>query len=204
MSVLVGSLRPLLLPLAVAVGLIAAGVATVLVTGHYLDRARVQHRIALTERQAVQNKLSRATEEEREIREKLVDYRRLLASGVIGDEQRLDWVETIGQIKTDRKLFDIKYQIEPQRLLDLSGLSPGGEVEFRVSPLKLEMQLLHEEDLLAFLDDLRRSLKSHVMVRSCVLQRIDRTTVEKNIVPRLRAECAIDLVTIRDKQLKAT
>ncbi|MCL4801341.1 MAG: hypothetical protein KJ025_17240 [Burkholderiales bacterium] len=204
MNVPGGSLRPLYLPLAVAVGLIAAGVAVVLVTGHYLDRARLQHRIALTERQAIQNKLSRATEEEREIREKLVDYRRLLASGVIGDEQRLDWVETIGQIKTDRKLFDIKYQIEPQRTLDLPGLTPSGEVEFRVSPLRVEMQLLHEGDLLAFLDDLRRNLKSHVMVRSCTMQRVDRSTVEKSVVPRLRAECTIDLVTIRDKQLKAT
>lgn len=204
MNVPGGSLRPLYLPLAVAIGLIAAGVAVVVLAGHYLDRARLQHRSALTERQAIQNKLSRATEEEREIREKLVDYRRLLSRGVIGDEQRLDWVETIGQIKTDRKLFDIKYQIEPQRALELPGLTQSAEVEFRVSPLRVEMQLLHEGDLFAFLDDLRRNLKSHVMVRSCSMQRLDRSTVEKSVVPRLRAECTIDLVTIRDKQLKAT
>jgi len=199
-----GTLRPLYLPLAVAIGLVAAGIAVVVATNHYLDRARLQHRIALTDRQAIQNKLSRATDEEREIREKLVDYRRLLARGVIGDEQRLDWVEAIGQIKTDRKLFEIKYQIEPQRTLELPGLTPGADVEFRVSPLKVEMQLLHEGDLFVFLDDLRRNLKSHVMVRECSMQRLDRSTVEKGVVPRLRAACTIDLVTIRDKQLKST
>jgi hypothetical protein len=199
-----GSLRPLYLPLAGAIGLIAIGVAVVLLANHYLDRARLQHRIALADRQAVQNKLSRATEEEREIREKLVDYRRLLARGVIGDEQRLDWVETIGQIKTDRKLFEIKYQVEPQRNLELPGLTQNPEVEFRVSPLKVEMQLLHEGDLLVFLDDLARNLKSHVLVRECSMQRLDRSTVEKGVVPRLRASCTIDLVTIRDKQLKST
>jgi hypothetical protein len=197
-----GSLRPLYLPLAVGVGLIAIGIAVVVATNQYLDRARLQHRIALSDRQAIQNKLSRATEEGREIREKLVDYRRLLARGVIGDEQRLDWVETIGQIKTDRKLFEIKYQIEPQRSFELPGLQTSADVEFRASALKVEMQLLHEGDLLVFLDDLRRTLKSHVMVRSCAMQRLDRSTVEKGVVPRLRASCVIDLVTIRDKQLK--
>ncbi|MCC6611468.1 MAG: hypothetical protein IT515_17575 [Burkholderiales bacterium] len=198
------SLRPLYVPLATAVGLIAIGIAVVMVANHYLDRARLASRTALADRQAVQNKLSRATEEAREISEKLVDYRRLLARGVIGDEHRLDWVETIGHIKTDRRLFDIKYQIEPQRALELPGLTQSPEVEFRVSPLKVDMQLLHEGDLLTFLDDLSRNLKSLVLVRECSMQRLDRSTVEKGVVPRLRAACTIDLVTIRDKQLKST
>ena len=200
-----GNLRPLYLPLAAMVGLVALGIAIVVLTNYYPAQARLAHRIALTDRQAIQNKLSRATEEEREIREKLVDYRRLLARGVIGDEQRLDWVETIGQIKTDRKLFEIKYQIEPQRPLEFPGLTASPNVEFRVSPLRVEMQLLHEGDLFVFLDELRKNLRSHVMVRACSMQRTDRFTgADKTVVPRLRAECMIDLVTIRDKQSKAT
>jgi hypothetical protein len=198
------NLRSLSLPLAAAVGFVAIGVAVVVLTNHYLEGARSQHRLVLTDRQAIQNKLSRATEEEREIREKLADYRRLLARGVIGDEQRLDWVETIGQIKTGRKLFEIKYQIEPQRSLDLPGLTPSADVEFRVSTLKVEIMLLHEGDLLVFFGDLQRTLKSHVMVRACTVRRLDRSTVEKGVAPRLTAECTIDLVTIHDKRLKPT
>jgi hypothetical protein len=144
-----------------------------------------------------------ATDEEREIREKLVDYRKLLARGVIGDERRLDWVETIGQIKNENKLAEIRYQIEPQRTLDLPGVSPSSGVEFRVSALKVEMQLLHEGDLLVFIDGLRSKLKAHVLVRSCSVQRLDRSGQDRGIAPHLRAECVIDLVTIRDKQLKS-
>jgi hypothetical protein len=199
-----GSLKPLYLPLLVAVVLAALGIAVVIVAKQYHDQTRAQFKVALTERQAIQTKLSRATEEEREIREKLVDYRGLLARGVIGDERRLEWVETIGQIKTDNKLFEIKYQIEPQRALELPGIAPTADVEFRVSALKVEMQLLHEGDLLVFIDGLRRSLKSHVLVRSCAIRRLVRSGQDRGIAPRLRADCVIDLVTIRDKKLKQT
>jgi hypothetical protein len=198
------TLKPFLLPLAIALVLAGIGVAAVIATKQYLDQARAQQRSSLAARQAAQTKLSRATEEEREIREKLVDYRNLLARGVIGDERRLEWVETIGQIKNEHKLFEIKYQIDPQRRLDLPGITPSSEVEFRVSSLKVNMQLLHEGDLLVFLDALRSKLKSHVLVRSCSIDRLVRPGQERGIVPRLRADCVIDLVTIRDKRLKSS
>ena len=199
-----GNLKPLYLPLAIAVILVGIGVAAVIAASQYLDQTRVQHKIAVADRQASQTKLSRATEEEREIREKLVDYRRLLARGVIGDERRLEWVETIGQIKNEHKLFEIKYRIDPQRKLDLPGVTSSSEIEFRVSALKVDMQLLHEGDLLVFLDGLRSKLKAHVLVRSCSIDRLNRSGQDRGISPRLRADCVIDLVTIRDKQLKSS
>lgn len=199
-----GTLRPLYGPLFIAVVLAALGIAAVIASKQYFDQTRAEYKSTLTERQAIQSKLSRATEEEREIREKLVDYRKLLERGVIGDERRLEWVETIGQIKNDHKLFEIKYQIEPQRTLELPGVTPTSEVEFRVSALKVEMQLLHEGDLLVFIDGLRRNLKSHVLVRSCGIRRMNRSGQERGIAPRLHADCIIDLITIRDKKLKAT
>jgi len=199
-----GTLRPLYGPLLLAVVLVAIGVAVVTASKQYLDKARVEHKMALSERQAVQDKLSRATEEEREIREKLVDYRRLLARGVIGDERRLEWVETIRQIKNEHKLFEIKYRIDPQRKLELPGVTSSSEIEFRVSALKVDMQLLHEGDLLVFLDGLRSKLKAHVLVRSCSIARMNRTGQDRGISPRLRADCVIDLITIRDKQLKSS
>jgi hypothetical protein len=198
------TLKPLYVSLLIAIVLGGIGIAVVVASQRYFDRTRIEHKSALAERQAIQTKLSQATEEEREIREKLVDYQKLLDRGVIGDERRLEWVETIGQIKTDHKLFEIKYQIEPQRALELPGIARSPEIEFRASTLKVEMQLLHEGDLLVFIDELRRRLKAHVLVRTCSIERIARSAEDRGINPRLRAECAIDLVTIFDKKLKPT
>ena len=206
MKIEAASARRLTLPALLAVGMVAAGAAAVGVAEFYLKKTRVERQAAADERSAALEKLSRATTEERDIRERLVDYRKLLERGVIGDEQRLDWVETIGQIKTARKIYDIKYAIAPQKAFEIAGATAGGDVDFRVSELKLDLQLLHEEDLLNFLDDLQRQLKTHVMVRSCSIQRLDRGAAAASergpVAPRLRADCIVDLVTIRDRKLK--
>jgi hypothetical protein len=197
--------RALTLPAIAAAAMVALGVAAVFASNHFLGMVRSERQAAADERRAAQEKLARATSEEREIRDKLVDYKKLLERGIIGDEQRLDWVDTIGQIKAARKIYDIKYAISPQKSFEIQGAGPaGGDVEFRVSELKLDMQLLHEEDMLAFLEDLQRQLKTHVMVRSCSMQRLDRGGgfERSGANPRLRADCVLDLVTIRDRKLK--
>jgi hypothetical protein len=194
----------LALPLIVAVLLIAGGASAVAITSELLNQTRTEERNAATERQSAQQKFARATDEEREIRETLVDYHKLLARGVIGEEQRLDWVDRIGEIKAARKLFDVKYSIDPQRPVDYPGIGGGGEVQFLASPMKIELSLLHEQDLFRFVGDLKNALSAHVVVRSCNIQRQERASVERGVAPKLRASCDIDLVTIRDRRVGKT
>jgi hypothetical protein len=196
-----GSGQRLALPGIVAAALVAAGVVAVILTQQLVQKAAAERQAAAAERQSAQEQLARATDEEREIRDRLVDYRKLVERGVIGEEQRLDWVDRIGEIKAARKLFDVKYSIDAQRPVDYPGLGASGDVEFLASAMRLDMLLLHEEDLFRFLDDLRRALSAHVVVRSCTLQRSDRAAPERGLAPRLQASCDIDLVTIRDRKM---
>jgi hypothetical protein len=194
----------LALPAVVALLLIAGGATAVVITSELLKQTHAEERAAATERQSAQQKFARATDEEREIRETLVDYHKLLARGVIGEEQRLDWVDRIRDIKTARKLFDVKYSIDPQRPVDYPGIGGAGEVQFLASPMKVELSLLHEEDLFRFIGDLRNALSAHVVVRSCNIQRQERTAVDRGMTPKLRASCDIDLVTVRDRRVGKT
>ena len=196
-----GAARRLAVPVIVAAALIAGGVAAVMLTQRLLQKAAGEQQAAAAERLSAQNKLDRATDEERDIRDRLVDYRKLLDRGVIGEEQRLNWVDRIGEIKTARKLFDVRYSIDVQKPVDYPGLAGAGDVEFMASPMRLDMSLLHEEDLFRFLDDLRRALSANVVVKSCSLQRSQRASSERGLAPRLEASCEIDLVTIRDRKM---
>ena len=63
--------------------------------------------------------------------------------------------------------------------------------------------LLHEGDLLGFLHDLRESGNAYYAVRRCAIARTGQAPTGTNIVPRLRAECDIDLITIVDRGAKA-
>jgi hypothetical protein len=197
-----GSGQRLVVPGIVAAALVAGGVAAVILTQQLVRKASGERQTVAAERQSAQERLARATDEEREIRDRLVDYRKLVDRGVIGDEQRLDWIDRIAEIKAARKLFDVRYTIDAQRPVEYPGLAGGGDVEFLASAMKLDMALLHEEDLFRFLDDLRRALSAHVVIRTCTLQRSDRAAPERGIGPRLQATCDIDLVTIRDRKMR--
>ena len=76
---------------------------------------------------------------------------------------------------------------------------PTGSTGFVMSRMRLEMMLLHEEDLLDFLGDLQAAGRAHVTVRNCDVSRIERgaSTAPTSVQPRLKAECQVDLVYLR-------
>jgi hypothetical protein len=191
-------LKRLRLPLAAFVVLALAGAACYFAADDYLQETKKLAAATTAQRSEVQTKLASANEEEREIKANLQQYQALAARGIIGEEKRLDWVDTITAIKNERHLFNIGYSIEPQKPLDYPGFAPGG-VNFMVSRVKIEIQLLHEEDLLNFIDDLAKRGRSYLAVRSCDVKRIDRGSsgAGTTLAPRLQASCGFDLITIR-------
>jgi hypothetical protein len=190
-------LRYLALPGLVALVVVLAGVATLYVAQRFLEDARTELEQARAERAAIQTKLRRATEEEREIRVSLVDYQRMRDRGILGDEHRLDWVEAVKTIRNERGISDLRYTIEPQRPLDYPGFKKVAGVDFLDSRMKIEGALLHEGDLFDILGDLRRRLAPYVIVRSCDLSRAAGARSD-DYGPHLAADCMLDLVTVRD------
>ena len=187
------------LPIAGCVALILAGAACAYFANAYLRETRQSEATAAAQRAEVQTKLSSANEEEREIEANLQQYQALASRGIIGEENRLDWVDVVTAIKNERRLFNISYSIQPQKVLDYPGFSPGDSVKFMVSRVKISMQLLHEEDLLNFIGDLGRRGKPYLSVRSCNIRREDRSAGGTTLAPRLQADCIFDLITITHK-----
>ena len=192
-------LKQLRAPLALAAVMIAVGVVAQITSQSYLDSAKKERDMTRASRVSAQERVLRVSEEEREIRENLVDYERMRERGMIGEQSRIEWIESIARIKKDRKLFEIRYRIEAQRPLDYPGVVPGGGADFVVSRMKLEMLLLHENDLLDFLADLEAAKKAYVSARQCLVTRIERGA-SASLQPRLRADCQIDLVSVRGIQ----
>jgi hypothetical protein len=199
MNVARDDLKRLRMPLAVAIILLVLGAAGLIASGYYLDEARTARDATRLTRVAAQERVLRVAEEEREIRDDLVYYEQMGQRGVVGEQSLLDWNESIARIKNDRKLFEIRYNFEAQRPLDYPGLVATGTADFVVSRLKLDMLLLHEGDLLNFLADLQAGIKAHVSVRNCAVTRIERGAAPgaTTLQPRLRAECQVDLVSVR-------
>jgi hypothetical protein len=199
MNVSRDDLKQLRVPLALAMLLSALGAACVATSGYYLDAAKAARDASRLSRVGAQERMAKVAEEEREIRENLVHYDQMQRHGMVGEQSRLDWIESIARIKNQRKLFEIRYNIEAQNTLDYPGVVATGAADFVVSRMKLSMLLLHEGDLLNFLSDLQVAGKAHVSVRRCTVTRIERGAAPSAtaLQPRLRAECQVDLVSVR-------
>jgi hypothetical protein len=195
-------LKKLAPPLAILIGLLVAGAGLIYWTQQEQRAAEQQLAAARSERSQARERLTRIAEEEKEVNDKLEVYRRLRSLHILGEEQRLEWADAMTRIRTGRELLDLRYIVERQRLL-LSAPGKPANVDFHASNMKVDIALLHEGDLLAFLRDLRDSGNAFYAVKRCQLTRTGTAATGASIVPRLRAECDIDLITILDRGAKA-
>lgn len=194
-------LRKLGPPFALAVAMLAAGGALIWGANEALKSAQRAAAAAQVERQQNGERLARIAEEEREVKEKLDVYKQLKSLRILGEEQRLEWADAITRIRTQRELLDLSYRVDRQRLLKSVPGKPGS-IEFFASTMRVQLALLHEEDLLRFLGDLRASGNAYYAVKSCTLARTGQSSGGATIVPRLRAQCEIDLITVVDPGAK--
>jgi hypothetical protein len=194
-------LRKLAAPLLVALALLAAGGGLIWGADATLGAANRQAAAAQAERVQATERLARISEEEREVIEKLDVYKRLKQLNILGEERRLEWADAITRIRTQRELLDLSYRVDRQRLL-VSAPGKPANVDFFASAMRVQLALLHEEDLLRFLADLRDSGNAYYSVRHCSLTRTGQPAAGIQIAPRLRAECEIDLITIIDRAAK--
>jgi hypothetical protein len=194
--------RKLALPLVAAVILLGAGLALIVSAGATRAGAQRQLTQAQDERKQNTERLARIAEEEREVSEKLDVYKQLKRLNILGEERRLEWADAITRIRTERELLDLSYRVERQKLLKSLPGKPGS-VDFYASTMNVTLDLLHEEDLLRFLGDLRNSGNAYYVVKACNVQRTGQAATGTTITPRLRAQCEIDLVTVVDRGAKS-
>jgi hypothetical protein len=195
-------LKKLALPLLACLVLLAAGAAGIGWVQQEQRAARGEVAAAREARTQARERLARIAEEEREVKEKLQVYLRLRELGVLGEERRLEWADAMTRIRTQRELPDLRYRVERKRLLTSVG-AKGASVDFYASTMKVDVAALHEGDLFNFLTDLRDTGNAYYAVRRCSISRTGPAPTAAGLVPRLRADCDIDLITIIDRAAKA-
>jgi len=201
MNLTLAEARKLALPLLACLLLLAAGAALIAQARTVLSRDKQMLTQAHSQRAEANQLLARIAEEEREVNEKLAIYRRLKALHIIGPERRLEWADTMSRIRNSRELLDLRYRVQRQELL-VSVPGKPASVDFYSSTMNVEVALLHTGDLLGFLKDLRDSGNAYYSIRRCDITRTGQVPTGASIVPRLRATCDIDLITILDRAAK--
>lgn len=150
------------------------------------------------------NKLRQAETDKREIQDYQAKYMQLRERGFVGEERRLDWVEHIRHIQESRKFLPIAYAFSAQQPIQTDPGVLTGSLELRGSKMKLQADLLHELDLLNFMDDLK--IKGLYTVQACTLKRTGTPALssvegaaETPQSPRLAAECTMYWLTLGER-----
>lgn len=194
-------LRKLIVPLLAAMLFIGAGVFLVSSAREGRARAQAELLAAQGERKSVGILLALIAEEEREVTEKLDVYKQLKRLNILGEERRLEWADAVARIRNQRELLDLTYRVDRQKLVKSLPGKPG-TIDFFASTMHVQLDLLHEGDLLRFLGDLRDSGNAYYAVKSCSMRRTGQAATGATITPRLRGSCEIDLITVVDRGAK--
>ena len=131
----------------------------------------------------------------------LDQYRKLYSeyrsTGLVGEERRLSWVESLKSTNQVLRLPTLTYNLLPQETFERPGFKAKRDVAVLSSPMELSIGLLHEEDLFALLEGLRLSIRTLFTVDSCEILRT--SDIEKSLDTKranLTARCTIRWVTI--------
>lgn len=137
--------------------------------------------------------------EKETIIEYLPRYQALINKGFVGEERRLDWVSDLRAQHKDYKLFSIKYSIGLQEPYTPSFATNLGGFTFYRSSMTLDLDMLHEEDILQLTEALCKKNGEVFMLRDCEITRLNAGGALSNqLIPNLHTKCALDWLTLRE------
>lgn len=189
-------LKALRIPIGVLIAMLAIAAAAVFFT----DKMAKQAAVALTQQkgqlQSAQSRMRQSGDEKDTIVQYVDKYRELEKAGFAGEEQRINWLDALRSANARAELFGVGYQIGVQHPYPYALEFDPGSVSLQESIMELDMRLLHEGDLARFFDELRAQRTGLFQVKSCTLQRTDRTEILRNQA-YINARCDLAWITAR-------
>jgi hypothetical protein len=189
-------LRALTRPLVVLAVVAAVSAAAVAYSGRAVTKAQAQVK---TEQDALieaRNRVQRSGLEKRVIEQYVEPYRQLERTGIVGEEQRISWIDGLRAANQEADLYGVEYDLGPQQPYSFVGEVNAGSLSVRQSIMKLHFGLLHEGDLFRFFQALAAQKVGRFSVNQCSLKRLLVDLAVPTNQPTLSADCELAWITI--------
>ncbi len=184
------------LPLLLLAAAIAVSFLLVRFSADKRDKAELQHRIQSTALQDARSRYQRSGDERETILRYLPAYQQLENQGFVGTEQRINWLEGLRMANTQAGLFGVTYQLDARKPLPLIGQSNPMSQHLHTSHMKLSFGLVHEGDLMRFIQVLAAQRAGIFIVTGCALDRTGRTDSPAPRQANLSAQCDLSWLTV--------
>jgi hypothetical protein len=156
--------------------------------------SQAQHNMHSAQRQFsdARNRLNTAQQDRENLGSYQSQYAALEKARLIGDDQRLGWLEGLEKIRDQNLVLDFRYNIAPQKTYAPKPAIDSGNFEIHFSEMKLQFDLLHEGQLISFFDALRANIKGRYQLEGCTMQRLTGSA-------QLKAECNGGWITLKNR-----
>ena len=189
-------------PLIVLVATLVAAMLIIYVSGNVLESARLGLVKRDTELKQARLRIQNAGEEKEMISRYLGAYQQLARVGFVGDEQRINWLDSLRTANEEARIFGVEYDISAQRPYIYASEFNPGQLLLQESVMHLKFKMLHEEDLPRFFEALSRRGGGFYTVDQCVIERLKPGEAEKNlqVQANLAASCDLRWLTVKPAQ----
>ena len=122
------------------------------------------------------------------------DYPRFVGfynQGIIGPEQRLNWVETLRHAAAMIKIPALRYKVGSRQAYTPEFNLSTAPYQIYTSTMKLNLGMLHENDLVRLLGKLDKNAYGLYSVKECALKRIARRLEQGPQGQNVSAECTL-------------
>lgn len=189
-SVLQGSVITFIISIVISATLIGS-------TWYYRDKMQREYQLQKSRFQSISNQYLAVDQEEKLIRDYYPKFVELYNKGILGQERRLNWIETLHNAEEQIKLPSITYDIASQTKFIPDYSLNMGNFQIYSSPMKLNMNLLHEGDLQELLNTLDSQAPGIYNVSSCKLSRSGMIKIDDPRKGNITAECELKWFNIK-------
>jgi hypothetical protein len=171
----------------------------------YMDSASQQQASAQRALKIWKNRVNSSRQNNNIIDEYETTYLYLINHGVIGNEDRLSWYETIQSVSESRGMPSVKYSVSSQEKYNSREVAKQyKKLQLYRSIMTMDIKMSHEGDLFALINNLRDRANGLFVIDRCDLERID---IKQNMktdaaVDNMKAYCELSWYTIRADQMK--
>lgn len=176
---------------AVTIGVVVTGAALRFHAEASRDYDREKDRL-----EAVRSRYRTIDEQKRQIETWLPAYRSLESVGVIGEERRLEWIETLRAAAAQVGLPSLRYRIEPRAAYEAEPDLDTGDHGTFSTVVRIEAGLVHEGDLERMLRELAAADAGLFHIERCGVRRSGPEFLMRPGAINLNAECDLRWITL--------
>lgn len=197
--------RPLRTPAILAALALLLLLGTVYAGYVWLDQREREYRRARSELSRAANQYRSASDDKAVYEQYASRFRELERSGMVGEEHRLSWIETLQTINQQLKLPVLRYEISPQSVAGLDGADfDSGRFRLHRSDMTVNFGALHEGDVLRLLGSLASDGAGLMEAESCSMRRSREDIVHDAETANLEVNCRLHWYTLQIEQEAGT